>query len=101
MALEALEAVGDELPGARLLFGLSLYLRPSNDLAAVTLASLFEQLKQGDQVIAAYKMVPSSSPLKMSADIQIALELDAMGKNQEATQRLTEIVAARPHDVKP
>ncbi len=89
---------GDELP-ALVYLRLSLYLRPSNDLAAVTLASLFEQLKQGDQVIAAYKMVPSSSPLKMSADIQIALELDAMGKNQEATQRLTEIVATRPHDV--
>ena len=89
---------GDELP-ALVYLRLSLYLRPSNDLAAVTLASLFEQLKQGDQVIAAYKLVPSSSPLKMSADIQIALELDAMGKNEEATQRLTEIVAARPHDV--
>ena len=89
---------GDELP-ALVYLRLSLYLRPSNDLTAVTLASLFEQLKQGDQVIAAYQMVPSSSPLKMGADIQIALELDSMGKNDEATRRLTEIVAARPHDV--
>ena len=70
---------GDELP-ALVYLRLSLYLRPSNDLTAVTLASLFEQLKQGDQVIAAYQMVPASSPLKLGADIQIALELDSMGK---------------------
>ena len=48
---------GDELP-ALVYLRLSLYLRPSSDLTAVTLASLFEQLKQGDQVIAAYEMVP-------------------------------------------
>lgn len=89
---------GDELP-ALVYLRLSLYLRPSNDLTAVTLASLFEQLKQGDQVIAAYELVPASSPLKMGAEIQIALELDSMGKTDEATRRLNEIVAARPHDV--
>ncbi len=89
---------GDELP-ALVYLRLSLYLRPSNDLTAVTLASLFEQLKQGEQVIAAYQMVPASSPLKMDADIQIALELDGMGKTDEATQRLTDIIAARPHNV--
>jgi tetratricopeptide (TPR) repeat protein len=89
---------GDELP-ALVYLRLSLYLRPSNDLTAVTLASLFEQLKLGDQVIAAYQMVPASSPLKLGADIQIALELDSMGKSDEARQRLAQIIAARPHDV--
>lgn len=89
---------GDELP-ALVYLRLSLYLRPSNDLTAVTLASLFEQLKQGDQAMAAYQLVPSSSPLKIGADIQVALELDSMGKNDEARRRLTEIVATRPHDV--
>jgi tetratricopeptide (TPR) repeat protein len=89
---------GDELP-ALVYLRLSLYLRPSNDLTAVTLASLFEQLKQGDQVMAAYQMVPASSPLKLGADIQVALELDSMGKTDEAAQRLAQIVASRPHDV--
>ena len=89
---------GDQLP-ALVYLRLSLYLRPSSDLTAVTLASLFEQLKESDQVIAAYRLVPSSSPLKMAADIQIALELEGMGKTEEATQRLFELVATRPHDV--
>jgi tetratricopeptide (TPR) repeat protein len=89
---------GDELP-ALVYLRLSLYLRPSSDLTAVTLASLFEQLRQGDQVIAAYQLVPTASPLKMGADIQIALELEGLGKTDEATRRLTEIVASRPRDV--
>jgi tetratricopeptide (TPR) repeat protein len=89
---------GDELP-ALVYLRLSLYLRPASDLTAVTLASLFDQLKQSDQAIAAYRLVPSSSPLKMGADIQIALELDGMGKTNEAMQRLAEIVKQRPHDV--
>jgi tetratricopeptide (TPR) repeat protein len=89
---------GDELP-ALVYLRLSLYLRPSSDLTAVTLASLFEQLKQSDQAIAAYGLVPSSSPLKVGADIQIALELDGAGKTDEAMRRLTDIVAERPLDV--
>jgi tetratricopeptide (TPR) repeat protein len=89
---------GDELP-ALVYLRLSLYLRPSSDLTAVTLASLFEQLKQTDQAIAAYRLVPASSPLKVGADIQIALELDGAGKSEEAMRRLNDIIAERPHDV--
>ena len=66
MAWEARAAAREtELP-ALVYLRLSLYLRPSSDLTAVTLASLFEQLKQSDQAIAAYQLVPSSSPLKMA-----------------------------------
>jgi tetratricopeptide (TPR) repeat protein len=89
---------GDELP-ALVYLRLSLYLRPSSDLTAVTLASLFEQLKQSDQAIAAYQLVPLSSPLKVGADIQISLELDGAGKTDEAMRRLEDIVAERPQDV--
>ena len=89
---------GDELP-ALIYLRLSLYLRPSNDITAVTLANLFEQMKQGEQAIAAYQLVPMTSPLREDADIQSALVLDGMGKTDEAMQRLSEIVAARPHDV--
>src|SRR6202021_4120685 len=77
---------GDELP-ALVYLRLSLYLRPSSDLTAVTLASLFEQLRQSDQAIAAYGLVPSSSPLKMGADTQIALELEGLGKPDEERRR--------------
>ena len=89
---------GDELP-ALIYLRLSLYLRPSSDLTAVTLASVFERLKQTDQAIAAYKLVPTTSPFREDADIQAALLLDGEGKSDEAMRRMTEIVAARPNDV--
>ncbi len=89
---------GDELP-ALIYLRLSLYLRPSSDLTAVTLASLFERMKQSQQAIAAYQQVPATSPFHEDADIQTALLLDGMGKADEAMQRMTEIVAARPNDV--
>jgi tetratricopeptide (TPR) repeat protein len=89
---------GDELP-ALIYLRLSLYLRPSSDLTAVTLASLFERMKQSEQAIEAYQKVLASSPFREDADIQAALLLDGMGKQDEAMHRMTEIVAARPNDV--
>ncbi len=89
---------GDELP-ALIYLRLSLYLRPSSDMTAVTLANLFERMKQSEQAIAAYQKVPQNSPFREDADIQVALLLDGMGKTDEAMRRMTEIVAARPNDV--
>jgi tetratricopeptide (TPR) repeat protein len=89
---------GDELL-ALVYLRLSLYLRPSSDLTAVTLASLFEQLKRSDDAIAAYQLVPALSPLKVGADIQIALELDGADRKEEAVRRLNDIISQRPHDV--
>ena len=86
---------GDELP-ALIYLRLSLYLRPSSDLTAVTLANVFERLKQTDQAIAAYKQVPPTSPFRKDADIQAALLLDGEGKSDEAMRQMADIVAARP-----
>ena len=89
---------GDELP-ALIYLRMSLYMRPSSDLTAVTMANLFERMKQPDQAIAAYEQVPATSPFREDAQIQIALLLDGQGKSDEAMKRLTAIVAARPDDV--
>ena len=43
-------------------------------------------------------MVPAGSPMRESAEIQAALELDALGRNDDATTRMREIVAAHPND---
>jgi tetratricopeptide (TPR) repeat protein len=89
----------DEDSAALIYLRLSLFLRPSSDLTAVTMANLFERMKRTDQAIAAYEMVPATSPIKEDADIQVALLLDGQGKSDEAMKRMTEIVAARPNDV--
>ena len=89
----------DDDVAALIYLRLSLYLRPLSDLTAVTLAALFERMKQPDQAIAAYERVPATSPFKEDADIQAALLLDGEGKSEEALKRMDEIVAARPGDV--
>ena len=89
---------GDEL-AALIYLRLALYLRPDHALAAVTVADLYEQLKQSQSAIDAYEMVPSGSPMRASANIQAGLSLEALGRSDEATKRLQEIVAADPKDI--
>jgi tetratricopeptide (TPR) repeat protein len=89
---------GDEL-AALIYLRLALYLRPDHALAAVTVADIYEQLKQNESAIDAYELVPPSSPMRESADIQAGLTLDALGRPEEAVKRLEEIVASNPKDV--
>ena len=88
---------GDDLP-ALVYLRLSLFLRPHDDLASVTLANLFEQMKKDDLAVAAYEAVPEGSPLRDDSEVQAALVLDNDGQSDEAIRRLTAIAAARPHD---
>jgi tetratricopeptide (TPR) repeat protein len=88
---------GDEL-AALIYLRLALILRPDHDLAAVTVANLFEDIKQGEASIRAYQMVPTTSPMHESAEIQSALEMDALGHSDEAMTSLQALVAANPQD---
>jgi len=88
---------GDEL-AALIYLRLALYLRPDHDLAAVTVANLFEELKRNDAAIRAYQLVQTTSPMYESAQIQAGLELDSIGRSDDAVARLKEIVAANPKD---
>jgi tetratricopeptide (TPR) repeat protein len=88
---------GDEL-AALIYLRLALFLKPDHDLAAITVANLFEDLKRRDEAIRAYELVPVSSPMRESAEIQAALELDALGSNADATAKMRDIVAAHPND---
>ena len=89
---------GDEL-AALIYLRLALYLRPDHALAAVTVADLYEQLKQNEAAIEAYELVPENSPMRESANIQAGLSLDALGRSGDAVKRLQEIVDANPKDV--
>jgi tetratricopeptide (TPR) repeat protein len=89
---------GDEL-AALIYLRLALYLRPDHALAAVTVADLYEQLKQNQAAIDAYDLVPVASPMRASANIQAGLSLDALGRSDEAVARLQDIVNANPKDI--
>lgn len=77
---------------------LGRWLDPSHVLIDITLADLFESMKRHDDAIALYQRVPASSPFKVNADVQRALNLDATDKFDEARAVLEKVVAAHPKD---
>ena len=87
----------DKMP-ALIYMRLSLYLVPSNGLAIITLADIYDNLKQPERAIDAYEMVPDGSPLRANADIQTALTLENLGRTEAALKQLTGIVALHPDD---
>ncbi|MFV0280910.1 MAG: tetratricopeptide repeat protein [Rhodoblastus sp.] len=88
---------GDEL-AALIYLRLALFLEPDNGLAQVTLADVYERMKQSEQAIDAYEAVSEKSPLRSNADIQIGLLLETMDRKDEATKVLTNLVKERPND---
>ena len=66
-------------------------------LALDTLGEAYGRLKQYEAAIDVYDQTPDSSPMRVNADIHIALLLDALGKSDEAIKRLQEIVAEHPN----
>lgn len=89
---------GDEL-AAMIYLRLSLMLAPGNALALVTLADLYERLKQGERAIDVYAMVPDASPLRSNSEIQASLTLESLGRTEDAVKQMRELVGERPKDL--
>ncbi len=79
---------GDELP-AVIYLRLALYLAPDHALARLTLADTLDRMKQPERGNEAYAQIPADSPLKLNSDIQIGLNLEQMGKSDEAVASST------------
>ncbi|MEI9989648.1 MAG: tetratricopeptide repeat protein [Rhizomicrobium sp.] len=77
---------------------LALYLRPDLDLGAVLLADRLEGLQKYDDSIAAYGMVPKSSPYWRLAAVEIALDEARLGRTDDAIAKLKDLTAANPAD---
>ena len=88
---------GDEL-AAMIYLRLALYLAPKSGLTLITLADVYDRLKQNEEAIALYQGVPDASPLKTTADIQIAQLLSNLGKTAQSQKVLADIVADHPKD---
>jgi tetratricopeptide (TPR) repeat protein len=77
---------------------LALYLYPQHHLALLSLADVYDAMKQYQLALATYERVPASSPLKRSAEISSALDLDALDRSEEAKKQLQKLVAANPEN---
>lgn len=78
---------------------LAVYLQPKHALALLSLADLYENLKNPRAAISFYERVPEDSPLRRNALIQLGVNYDLIGRTDEAKAHLDKIIAANPDDV--
>jgi tetratricopeptide (TPR) repeat protein len=78
---------------------LAIYLDPEQPLALLTLADLYETLKKPALALKLYQKVPERSPLRRNAEIQMASDLDALDRTDEAKKRLEKLMADKPGDL--
>ncbi|RZN32879.1 tetratricopeptide repeat protein [Bradyrhizobium sp. Leo121] len=104
-AAEALYGIGATLTRrggedlALVYLQLALYLQPNHPLALLSLADLYESVKKPQMAIKIYERMPASSPLKRNAQIQLATDLDAADRSDEAIKILKELTAESPKDI--
>ncbi len=78
---------------------LALHLSPNHPLALLSLADLYESLKKPDLAIAVYERIPANSPLHRNAAIQMASNLDALDRSNEAEKQLDTLIKQHPDDL--
>src|ERR1700722_13010710 len=104
-AAEALYGIGATLTRrggedlALVYLQLALYLAPNHPLALLSLADLYESVKKPAMAIKVYERMPASSPLKRNAQIQLATNLDAADRSEEAIKILKGVTAEDPKDI--
>ena len=104
-AAEALYGIGATLSRrggedlALVYLQLALYLQPNHSLALLSLADLYESVKKPQMAIKVYERVPANSPLKHNAQIQLATNLDAADRSEEAIKILKDVTTETPKDI--
>ena len=104
-AAEALYGIGATLTRrggedlALVYLQLSLYLAPNHSLALLSLADLYESVKKPAMAIKVYERMPASSPLKRNAQIQLATNLDAADRSDEAIKILKGVTVEDAKDI--
>jgi tetratricopeptide (TPR) repeat protein len=78
---------------------LALYLAPGHQMALLSLADFYEGVKKNELAIKVYDRVPANSPLYRSAQIQRAMDLDALDRTDEAKSQLEKLIADKPSDL--
>jgi tetratricopeptide (TPR) repeat protein len=78
---------------------LALYLNPNHSLALLSLADLYESVKKPAMAIKVYERMPASSPLKRNAQIQLATNLDAADRSDEAIKILKAVTLEDSKDI--
>lgn len=75
---------------------LALSLKPKLSVAQTLLGEIYEDTKRYAKAIEAYEAIDPASPLRSSADIQIASNLNSLEKRDEAVARVTRLIEREP-----
>lgn len=86
-----------EVPSLYLRF--ALHLNPDLDGARILLAEIYDHLELDDQAVEVYASVPRNSPFRLNADIQRALMLGRLDREDEAVAILEELTEAEPRSM--
>ena len=77
---------------------LANWLKPDFTVAQTLLGEIYEDLERHEQAIAAYEQVARNPVLSPSAEIQIAGNLDQLGRKDEAVKTVSDLVARQPQN---
>lgn len=77
---------------------IGLTLDPQADVIAMVLGQFLDDADNHEAANALYDAVPAGSPMKPTAVVRMAENIDAMGDRTEALRRLNNIVTANPED---
>jgi tetratricopeptide (TPR) repeat protein len=89
---------GDELT-AIIYLRLALHLDPEHQLALVTLADVYERLKQFERANEIFARIPKGSAVRPSAEIAIGQNLETLQRGEDAVRHLEGLMKERPDDV--
>jgi tetratricopeptide (TPR) repeat protein len=78
---------------------LALHLEPQHALALLSIADLYEAMKNPSAAIKVYERIPEDSVLKRNSDIQLALDLDQLERTEDAKKLLEKLIAKRDDDM--
>lgn len=86
---------------AQLYIHLSLFMKPDFDVARTVLGGLYEDQERWQNAIDQYSEVPEDSALFLSAQIQTGIDLNRLGREEEATALLQNLVKEHPQQIDP
>lgn len=78
---------------------LALYLSPDAEVVSMSLADMLERGGRYDEANQVYDTIPVDSPLRMSAVIGSARNLEELGERAEAIRTLRNIIALHPDNM--
>ncbi len=65
----------------------------------MTLGDVFERLKRLDRANEIFARVPKSSPIYANAEMQMGINMEQLGRSEDATRHLERLIAERPDDI--